>query len=266
MLDSVTAVRFEHAMSSGRTGPCIMTCTRKDGAEVELVVKLAAGCDMGTRSLMTEAIVSILAADLGLPIPEPFLVFIEAEFAGTIPIGPAQGRAIRSLGWNFGSRKLPPGLSTYPSGQPLPVGLLPLAAEIFAFDNFILNPDRTVANPNLLYDGRALFIYDHELALIKDGIVGWKPPWQQGGIPSFKGLPPRGRHVFFDQLCGRPFDLSRLAEAFKVITPSRLTEYVRALPAEWVGDSVVANEMLAYLADLTAHIDEAIDQVVGALK
>lgn len=71
MLDRVTATRFDRPMAVGRTGPCLMGCTKEDGTEEEVVVKLIGGCDTKERALVTEAITAMLAADLDLPVPEP---------------------------------------------------------------------------------------------------------------------------------------------------------------------------------------------------
>ena len=105
-------------------------------------------------------------------------------------------------------KKLPPGFYTLPTERPLPRALRPVAAEILAFDAFIANPDRTVANPNCLFNGRELAIFDHDLAFLMEGIIGWKPPWEPGAIPFPKGLPPRSRHVFLEELRGQPLDLA----------------------------------------------------------
>lgn len=264
MLSQVTAVRFDRPVSSGRTKPCFIGCIGNDGSEDDLVVKFAAGCETRHRALMTEAVCAMLAADLDLPVPEPFLVLVEADFAATIPDSEVKSRVEASLGWNFGSRKLPPGFGTYPRGKPLPQALLATAAEIIAFDAFIANPDRTAANPNLLFDGGRLAIYDHELAFLQDGILGWRNPWEVGGIrfPQESGR----QHVFQQQLKGRPIDLGRFSGAFEAISPSRLNEYWGALPSEWVGDAVALNRIVKYLGELRDHINEAVNEVRRALQ
>ena len=157
-------MRFDKPMRVGRTGPCLMECVREDGATEEVVVKLRAGCDMKERSLVAEALAALLAADLDLPIPEPFIVRIDPAFAAIIPDADARVKAEASIGWNFGSKRLPSGFSTIPKDQPVPSRLIDEAAEILAFDTFIANSDRTVDNPNCQSNGKQLAIFDHELA------------------------------------------------------------------------------------------------------
>ena len=67
----LTAVRFDRQMSVGKTGPCLVGRITEDGKQAEVVVKFAAGCEMKHRSLIAEALASLLAADLDLPVPEP---------------------------------------------------------------------------------------------------------------------------------------------------------------------------------------------------
>ncbi len=266
MLPRVTAVRFDKVMGSGRTKPCLLTAAYPDGDEVEVVTKFAAGCDTGLRALMTEALTALLAIDLGLLVPEPFLVRVEADFAASIPDLEVQSRARASVGWNYGSKKLPPGFSTYPAGKPLPHTLIATAAEVLAFDVFTENPDRTVRNPNLLLRGEEIAIYDHELAFFMEGIIGWKPPWSPGAVRFPRDESVEHRHVFAEQLRGRDFDLDRLVGAFDAISDDRLTEYGDALPEEWVGDGLVLNRILEYIAELRDHVDAAAEEVKGALQ
>ena len=70
----------------------------------------------------------------------------------------------------FGSKHLPPGYTSWPLGKSIPKDALVTAAEIFAFDVLIVNDDRRPENPNCLFSGSSLAIYDHEAALFTKGI------------------------------------------------------------------------------------------------
>jgi hypothetical protein len=88
-----------------------------DGSDVELVVKFAGGCEGRTGALLREAVAALMAADLDLPVPEPFLVNLGPEFVATVPDTDDRYRltkqhAAGSLGWNYGSKNLPAGFST----------------------------------------------------------------------------------------------------------------------------------------------------------
>lgn len=265
MLSTVIATRFEKPVGNGRTRPGIFTCEDTEGNEIELVLKFSAGCDLRERALVTEALAAMLAADLDLPVPEPFVVRVDSDLAATIPDTEIRQRAERSIGWNFGSKKLPPGFATVPVDRPVPNALMPVACEILAFDTLIANPDRTVANPNCLSNGRAFAILDHEAALFTEGIIGWKAPWETGGIHLPKGLPPRSRHLFLDAVRGESVDLQRLAGAFDLLTHARLSEYRAALPHEWIETTSAIDGILTYLQELKEHVEPAIQNLKEAL-
>lgn len=265
MLEAVSAIRFDRRMSSGKTWPCLLVCQRDSGEEIEIVAKFSAGFERGVGGVVTEAIAAMLAADLGLPVPEPFLVEFDAEFASLIrPLdsGVAE-RAARSASVAFGSRKLPPGFTLYPSGKSIQRDMLIQAAEIFAFDTLIQNADRRPSNPNCLYNGRNFACFDHELAFITEGIIGWQPPWVVGGLESYKHS---NRHLFFLELQGKVLDLSRLKGAWLTITDARLHSYREALPKEWADDKGVAEKAIKFIAQLRDNIDSAIAEVERVLR
>lgn len=266
MLSEVTAIRFHRPLGNGKTRPSLMTCACSDGDEVEAIVKFAAGCEAKELSLVREAIGAVLAADLDLPVPEPFIVKVESDFAETISDAGIKGQARKSPSLAFGSQKLPPGFATLPIDKPLPRDLVPAAAEIFAFDHLIANPDRTAANANLLFNGRAFGIFDHELAFFTEGILGWKAPWEPGGAIFLRDLPANIRHVFLEELRGRSLDLNRLAGAFEAISESRIDEYRAALPVEWVVDNESVDRILDYIRCLKEQLPLAIKQLLEALK
>lgn len=80
MLRPVTAVRFDGRTKVGRTAPCRLTCAHSNGAKVEVVAKFSGGCDRTVASLVIESLTAMLGADLGLPVPEPFIVVVDDDF------------------------------------------------------------------------------------------------------------------------------------------------------------------------------------------
>ncbi|MBI5770211.1 MAG: hypothetical protein HZA93_20715 [Verrucomicrobia bacterium] len=271
MLKTVVASRFIQPMGSGKTTPSLIGCTQADESEIELVVKFAAGCESRYRGLVTEALVAMIAADLDLPVPEPFLVDVAGEFAATIPESSerhkqAKRHALASIGLNFGSRKLPPGFGVYPKNKRLPKSLETTAAEILALDYFLANPDRVVANPNCLIKGNQIAIYDHELSLMTDGLIGWLPPWEVGGIVLPKNLNERQQHIFLEEVRGSEPDFSRFVGAFEGISDARLEEYRAAIPPNWIGDGRSLNTMLDYVRSLRQNLEAATRLLEAALS
>ncbi len=257
MLSHVTAIRFDGRVQSGRTVPCRLTCEAADGAEVEVVAKLSDGCDRKVTALVMEAIAAMLASDLDLPVPEPFLVALEPEFIAGLPDETVAAMARRSNPVAFGSKHLPPGYTSWPVGKSIPKDAIATAAEIFAFDALIVNDDRRPANPNCLFSGSSLAIYDHEMAFFSEGIIGWQPPWKIGSLESFKQT---RRHLFSEQLCGKAVNFDRFAGAWLAVTDERLAAYRVALPDAWNSAGQHADQALMYIGQVRDNIEAALQE------
>lgn len=258
MLSPVTAVRFDGRVQSGRTVPCRLTCEAADGTEVEVVAKFSDGCDRKVTALVIEAIAAMLAADLDLPVPEPFLVTLEPEFIAGVPDATVVAMARRSNPVAFGSKHLPPGFTSWPIGKAIPKDAFATAAEIFAFDALIVNDDRRPANPNCLFSGSSLAIYDHEAAFFTKGIIGWKAPWEKDSLESIKRTP---RHLFFEQLRGKAVNFDRFAGAWLAVTDKRLEAYSAVLPDAWNAAKQDADDALMYIGQVRDNIEAALQEV-----
>lgn len=263
MLSHVTAVRFDGRVQSGRTVPCRLTCEAADGTEIEVVAKFSDGCDRKVTALVIEAITAMLAADLDLPVPEPFLVTLEPEFIAGIPDETVATMARRSNPIAFGSKHLPPGYTSWPLEKAIPKDALATAAEIFVFDVLIVNDDRRPENPNCLFSGSSLAIYDHEAVLFTKGIIGWRPPWEKGSLESFKRTP---RHLFFEQLSEKEVNFDRFAGAWLAVTDKRLEAYRAALPDAWNAAKQDANDALMYIGQVRDNIEAALQEVRRVLS
>lgn len=251
-------------MTTGRTGPALMTATTASGAEVEVVVKFKASCEMGTTSLAAEALAAMLATDLGLPMPRPYLVEIDPDFADSIADPTIRAKVIASVGTNFGTERIPSGFYALPTGKPLPEAIRPTALEVLAFDTLIANPDRRLGNPNYQTNGRAMFIYDHELALMTKAIINWRPPWEPLGVQFPVLLSPHTTHVFASEFKGKPVDLERLRNAFGAVTPERIDLYRSSLPQTWLTRDV--DQMIDYVRQLKSNLARAIQNIEEALR
>jgi len=253
VLDRVTAIRFDGRVQTGRTMPCRLSCETATGDEVEVVAKLSAGCDRGVGALVSEAIAAMRAADLDLPVPEPFLVRFDPEFVATIPDQTVAEIARRSNPVAFGSKSLPPGFTSWPVGKSVPKDALNIAAEVFAFDALIANADRRRENPNCLFSGTNLAILDHELAFITEGVIGWRPPWEIGALEALRHSP---NHLFSEQL-----NFDRLAGAWAAITDARLAAYGGALPGEWNEAGEITEKALKHVATVRDNLAAALQEI-----
>ncbi|MBC7683123.1 MAG: hypothetical protein H7172_12400 [Ferruginibacter sp.] len=262
MLEKVEATRFDRAMTKGRTLPLLLAAEFSDGRSVELIGKFSHGGQIGAIGLAREAISAMLAADLGLPVPNPLLVSISDAFIETVPNPEATDLLRQSSRVGFGSSKLPNGYIVWPDGNGVPKRMLAQAAEIFAFDALIQNPDRHPKNPNMQVKGEQVAIYDHELAFIWEGVLFWKPPWEAGGLDN---IAQPGRHLFFTAIKGQTLDFSRLIGAWEAISDDRLAQYQAALPAEWNGASDMIGKVLGFVRQLRDNIRPAMTEMQKVL-
>jgi hypothetical protein len=265
MFDRVEAVRFDRPMLKGRTKPILINCERENGEEVEVVAKFSFGCDNSTDGLMREALAAMLAKDLGLPIPEPFLVSVTPEFIGSIQNHDVVQLLQKSDQFGFGSRKLPDGFGVWTAASgPLSRKLEQVALEIMAFDAWVTNGDRRVANPNLLTDSNSFAIFDHELTLMTTLNIGWQAPWVVG---SFSGHNNLTKHIFYQSFVGKSgLDLSRICNVFSNISDDRINSYAQGMPPSWCTNNKALSQGVDFILELRKNIKLSAVEFLRALK
>lgn len=150
-----------------------------------------------------------------------------------------------------------------PVGKQVPKDAIPTAAEIFAFDALIANHDRRPENPNCLFLGSNLAIFDHELAFLIAGIIGWRPPWEVGSLENWRH--PQS-HLFFDQLRGRSLNFDRLTGAWLALTDARVNAYKGALPREWNSADETAVNAVSHVVAVRNNLTRAMQEIVRVLK
>ena len=155
MLETVTPVQFHDGVTSGRTKPSRVTCEKADKTFVEVVAKFSDACDYKDASLALEVIGACLAADLGLPVPKPYLLDVQPAWVATVTNAERRAAMQRSSPVAFGSTQAGTGFRAWTAADRITGAMLPSAAGIFAFDAFINNFDRRSDNPNCLVKGAA---------------------------------------------------------------------------------------------------------------
>lgn len=266
MFDTVVATRFHRRMTRGRTAPFLLECEHGDGRTVEVIAKFT-GPQLPVSGLVREALCAMLAADLGLPVPGFHAVALPPEFLAGLAQTQAGDAAFLSAAVKpgFGSGKLPPGFTAWMPGRSIPRAMATAAAEIYAFDLLVQNPDRKPDNPNLQHRGDQFAIFDHELALVTEGVLFWRPPWEPGSL-STQGAP--AQHVLHAGLKGTTPDLARLTGAWEAITDERLASYGAALPPSWTSAAGQAHTMdvaLQFLQALRNNLRPAVLEITRTL-
>lgn len=263
MLTRVTPVEFTRSVASGRTGPSLLVCEKPDGSTVELIAKFSAGCDEREVNLSREVIGACLAADLGLPVPEPFLIEIPEDWIEIIPDAAYREKIRRSSRVAFGSKFITGQFASWTIGNSISQAMAPQAASIFAFDAIVQNPDRRDGNSNCLVRGDELMIIDHELAFSHGLVIGWRPPWAVGGL---RALETSGFHIFRAGLRNHAIDFVAIGDRWKALSDADIASYETAVPHEWNGVSNAIRSALSLIKDARDNIKDCLVEIRRVLS
>lgn len=259
MIERIFASEFIRSASSGRTTPAILSCESDHAGIVEVFCKLSSGFEEGAIHLMREAVAACLAADLGLPVPKPYLVHLTPEFVAGVGDEDARTRMERSSSLSFASTRVPSQFSAWTEGHAIDNHMRQVAAAVFLFDGIIQNSDRRTINPNCLVRGSELRIFDHDLCFANKHLLGWRAPWLDGGLEHFRTA---GAHIFFKGLKGTEIDYGPLQAAWSALSNQRLDEYVESVPAEWPD----VEEDLQSAIDLIRQSRDRIDDCIAEMR
>jgi hypothetical protein len=156
-LPVVAAERVLAADLRGSSWPVLVET--RDGPRF---VKLR-GAGQGVLPLVAEIIVGSLAEAIGLRVPARSLVSVDAGIESRNRRDELRDLLDRSVGLNLGFAYLD-GARMFVPADVARVSEDDAAAIVW-LDAFVMNPDRTVANPNLMWWQNALWLIDHGAAL-----------------------------------------------------------------------------------------------------
>jgi hypothetical protein len=257
-------VRFSGAVEDGRTKPLRVTVERANGTEVDVYLKVADGHEMTIEGLCNEMLGALLAADIGLSVPQPFLVQVSPEFLEAL--SPALGaRLATAPSVLFGSSDAGPEWRLWNNTDPIGSDLLEAAVRTFAFDAFVGNADRRPAKPNLLRakSGSAIMLIDHEAAFgFRMKLFPRVAPWEAGNLSPLGHRGADSEHLFFGKLTGKgglPF--GSIGPMWSAMSDERLAAYDATLPAEWRGAQGALTDALAHIKVVRDRIDDCLVEV-----
>jgi hypothetical protein len=224
-VEQLEANQFYAFTENGYSRPARVQCCRANGSTIDAYLKFVGGVEGRGYGLATELICSLLARELGLATPTPYIVHLSPEFLEGVPRD-AKDLVKRSLGLNFASESAPPGFSVVPPEPRVPLALRPMAAKVFAFDVLVQNCDRKADNPNMLWDKTKIMLIDHERAL---GLLHENP------IPSLVSLQLDRYydHVFYSAISPHDSDFADLADALGRLSTEQLEALLGKVPESW---------------------------------
>ena len=240
-----------------------MRCEADSDSPIEVFCKLSSGCDEGVANLTREVVAACLAADLGLPVPKPYLVDIPPELSAAVADPGIAAQLRDSVRVGFGSTKVDQ-FHAWGPGTRISRAMFPVALSALVFDAVIDNADRRVSNPNCLVSGDQIRLIDHEVAFPPRAmLIAWKPPWELGGLAW---LDQDDRHIFCAQLKGRDLDFAPLLALWSTVSDARLQEYRAAIPPEWDAAHRAVDEALDRIQNARDNIDGVIAEIERVLQ
>lgn len=231
------------------------------GDPVEVVAKLSARCFEQTGSLAAELIGALLAADLGLAVPEPLYVFLSPQFLAAIEDRAWAADATNGSLLAFGSAQLVGGYSVWNGSAKIPDEMVDAVAAAFIFDCATGNSDRRPDNPNCLRRGNNFYLIDHELCF-PPIILGRPPAWNLGGLQDFEQA---GRQIFADALRGRVIGWEHIRRRWKSLSDASVDGYGHALPPEWLDGQAVVNRAIRQIKQARDNVDGLIAEAERVL-
>jgi hypothetical protein len=237
-------------MTNGRTSPVLLSCEDNDYGQQDFVVKLNGGMEARTSGAVFELVASRLASLLQIQCPEPALIFISEAMADVISeLAPPKATQIRgSVGWNFGTKYMKD-FSIWPVDRSLSVSQIDSAADIFAFDALIQNPDRKFNNPNLGLEGDVIRVFDHECAFaFLYSIFPSEEPWLLSGESYLS------EHVFSRALHKKSVNWHPFIQHLRGLGPRFLSDIRAEIPSAW--DTSSLNRIESHLFNVRDHASE----------
>lgn len=248
MLTRLTAAQFIRVMTTGRTSPLLCGCADRNGKHAgEFVVKF-----LSARGALLEFVASRLARHFGILVPEPAAIEVGQEFAKLV----SERLKPRRLdpGLKFGSKVVNP-MAIWLVDRSIPEAMFRDAANIFAFDALIQNPDRRVDNPNLFTQGDNIYVYDHEETCFSFlmALSPSKEPWNLTDEAYLD------RHVFYGRLRNKDIDLVDFGERLRLLTAETMKAIRQETPREWARDDLKGIE--DHLAQVQSNEEKFVEHV-----
>lgn len=219
----IRAVRFYEEIRRGSSLPLLIG--GDDGNRY--VVKLNGAGD-GVLSNVVEWVASKLGALLQIPVLQPVFVAIDANFAGQAGDPETRELLERSVGINLGTPYLPDAVN-YSARHASSIDDV-LQQQIFFFDLFLINIDRTEMNPNMVVHHGELWCLDYSSAMAIRSAINGEPYREYVILRHLK------QHPFYRANL-LPYDFINRLEK----TPaSRIRDIVDEIPVEWISQLRVA--------------------------
>jgi hypothetical protein len=216
------------------------------------VVKAPGHPEVLEETLFKELFGNLLAREFGIETPAPALVILSESFVRHAqPLLPPEIKL--RVGHAVGCEYINP-LTPIGAEFRLTRSLALEAAQIYAFDMLISNPDRHIRNPNCAYRNDRLVAYDFESGFSFLRALWGPRPWQ------FSQLTFQHPHVFKAQLLQHGADWQPFVNCLSGLDEARLGALVKDWPDEWLPNYPRVLEHLLEVRDHAKQVSLELEQ------
>jgi hypothetical protein len=228
----------------------------------EFVVKLNSSERMSPNAAMREILASLIAIELRIPTPAPALIEVSDAFVKTRVGFEDYQRFSQSIGINYGNKFLGDNVIQFiPSSLESYVGRKKELQEVFIFDLFIENSDRTYNKPNLLIKNKTIYVIDHEIAFGFSLDIRPNPkPWIFDQAIRYI----IENHCLYANLKGKNFLSNDIFQNISKLNDTFWTKAYELLPNQWKLNDFV--KIRDYLSLKIEHITEFKNEIMEVLK
>lgn len=260
------AAEFRGVMAEGESEPLLVTAYTDDWSESrEVVMKLrepgsVAAHRHGGTALACELVCGVLARVLGFSVPDYAVVEVSEEFVSAVTDEAVRARLEGSVGSNFGTAYLDGCRSWASQKRTLGGELQQTLTELLEYDSAVLDGDRTVDHPNLLWDGEDCYPIDHSLALRVYAQT-------RDEYESFLSRPllldeEIRQHVCYQLLQWKPLNFETLVQRWRSLPMSEILDKVRAvLPSQWESNAGDYDRIFDFLGRRDNHFEAITEQL-----
>ena len=192
------------------------------GSDGNKYVVKPSGSGEGLLSNVSEWLAIRLGRMLQIPVLEPVFLMIDDGFAEEAGDPEIIELLEKSAGINFGTRYLE-NVSAFNERNARRVDAS-LKRNIFLYDLFLLNIDRTSGNPNMIFDGDELFCLDFSSSITMRSSIDGRDYREQAFLRHIKNHPFYGDDTNADEFIKR----------VKAIGDKSIRDIIDELPGEWM--------------------------------
>ena len=261
------AAEYWRDMRGGLTQPKLVGALDKHERYKLVVLKLKnPGLPVGEAhyagtSLACELICAVLARALGLNVPDYAIVKVTEDFANSVHDKSIRHLLMKNIGENFGSvhnRYLAEWNASYVTRSQV---LLNRLEDLLTFDAVVMNEDRSIFKPNLMYRGDLLVPIDHSLALPVH-------LWEQDMLNNPPLFPPKNilEHCAGQLLKKKSRPYRRILDNWRErINSQKLDELREMLPCSWEHRHGDIDKIFSFLDSRDLHFTDISTHLMGVL-